>query len=635
MIFKKFKFVKSIMLLLMAIMVITLTACNGDDDVVEEVNYTVIYDGNGGYLGNKTYSIRKLQVAENSKLPKYLSEYTQDPYVVSSLGLANRIGYTLIGWYLEENATYQADVLGSYIYLDTDDGNGAYRINELGEYVYGYIQDDAGTLIYVNVQPLGEDDDEETTQYIYFNGGDGYGFYIYDEGNANHVSILEASGSYLLDDLDTYGISYMIYDELSVDEQDLFADIPKYSQAYYEYTEADEGLTRFTFDSAYVNFHSIMVLDPEGLYVLDGSEYFLFDEENDDHLELHRYSVDERYIFTATDTIVSPSQMDKYSATFVYWDFENQRVTEDMVLFAHWEKKLTVEYIQKSGQTTYLTQKLLEDNVTTVDFAVGEPIGKVETIPTYTDPSNVEYTFVGWSLSETEYIPWDFDNDVFPPGIITLTLYAYMIEGEYTRITSATRLAEVANDPDGKYLLVNDIDLEGQEFLNESPLGFTVRATASAVAVPFTGEFISMGYKISNYTIVVQNTQKLLNSLNGVIVVMGLFPYVQDAVIDGVILENVSITLETVGRAASVVCDLGGAGLIGTALDGNTVVSNVTVDVTITATGSNPIDFPVYIGDIIAKDVDNVTISNSTSTIDYSTITAEITTSTLEVHTLD
>ena len=421
----------------------------------------------------------------------------------------------------------------------------------------------------------------------------------------------------------------MIYDDLTDAEQTLFADIPKFSQAYYEYTEADEGLTRFAYESAYVNLHSMMLLDPEGLYVLDGNEYVLYDEDNVDHAILNRYNIDERYTFSPTDTIISPSQMTKYSASFTYWDFENQRVNKDMVLLAHWEKKLTVEYVQKSGQITYITKKLTADNTNTVDLLVGETIGKLEAIPVFPG-----FTFAGWSLSETEYTPWDFENDVFPTGIVTLTLYAFMIEGEYTRITTAAKLAEVANNPSGNYLLVRDIDLGGQEYINASPLGFTVRASVSAVAVPFTGEFVSMGHTISNFTMVVQNAQKFLNSLEGIIVVMGLFPYVQDAVIDGVILENVSISLVTEGRATDVICDIGGAGLIGTALAGTTEVSNVSVDVTFTATGTDPIDFPVYVGDIIANGVGNVTITNSTATIDYSTITG-ITTGTLEVHTLD
>jgi hypothetical protein len=627
---KKRKTRKFILLIIMMMVFTSLVACGGREDAYsEEDTFTIVYDGNGGYLGNKTYTIRKLQVEEDSKLPKYLSEYDQDPYVVSSLGLAIRAGYELQGWYLQENASYDLNPMGSYVYLDYDLGNGAYQVDEAGDYVYGYLEDEAGAYVFIYVEELGEDDDPEATEYIYFEGSSGYGFYIYDDGNGDHFDIYQADGGYSTTFVVPFGTSYLEYDELSVTHQTLFEDVPRYVKAFYEYTANDEGLTRFAFAGAYVQTDTMMVEDELGDYALDGANYVLFDSEDPLQADLVRFSIDDRYVFNVTDTNTSPSELEKYSASYIYWDFENDRVAGDMILYAHWEKKLTVEYIQLSGQVTEITGKLSEDNTTTIDFVAGETIGKLETIPLYAG-----YTFVNWSTSETEYIPWDFETDVFPSGISTLKLYAYMIEGTYTRIKNASNLEDVADDPDGNYLLVNDIDLGGQIYNNSSPLGFVVKTTIGSSMVPFTGTFVSLGNKISNYTIAVYNTQKIINSDLGISAVLGLFPSVQNATIDGLTIEGSIIVFNTAHNATSVVCELGAAGLIGTALAGTTTVNNVSVTVTISSSSDDVIDYPVSVGDIVAIGEDNVTITNSTATFDYSGITG-ITTSTLSVQTLE
>lgn len=616
---------KIVLLLVTFVLFGVLVGCNNTGPIVEKEVFTVIYDGNGGYLGNKTSTVRKLQVSDGSKIPKYLQDYAQDPYVVSSLGLATRQGYTLLGWYLESNAQFAENPLGTHVFLDTEDGNGTYTIDEEGLYVFGYILDEEGTLVYINVEELSEDDDPETTEYIYFNGGNGFGFYIYDSEDAAHVEVFEADGSYDPSDLTKYGEGYLVFDELTTAEQELFADVPKYTQDFYEYTEADEGLTRYNFDSGYVDYESMMVLNENGDYVYVDGDYVLFDENNTDHSELDRYSIDKRYVFTPSDELPLPSSLTRYNASVTYWDFEANRVTEDITLIAHWERKLTVNYIQKSGQITVITKKLTDDNTTSIDLVAGETIGKLETIPLYPD-----YTFVGWSTSETEYLPWDFDNDLFPTDGKVLNLYAYMIEGNYTRITTAAGLARVALDPAGNYLLINDIDLEGEVYSNSSPLGFTLKTAVNSEVVPFTGKFVSMGSTISNFVLNVHNTQKAILADAGVVVVSGLFPYVQNATISGVKLENVSAVLTTSGGATGVVCDIGAAALIGTALSGTTTVTDVEVEITITASSDDVIDYPVYVGGIVARGSNFVTVTSSTSTFDYSTITG-ITTDTLNV----
>ncbi len=626
----KNKSLKWMLVLVMAAFVFALAGCNngGGGEVTEK--YTVIYDGNGGYLGNKTYTIRKLQVAENSKIPKYLSEYTQDQYVVSSLGLATRQGYNLKGWYLEENATYTEDEFGAYVYLDLEDGNGVYNIDELGDYVYGYLLDEEGDLIFINVEAMTDDDDPETTEYIFYQGGNGLGFYIYNSEDAEHVAVYEVDGGYSPSQLSKYGTSYLVFDELTLAEQTLFAEIPRYKQAFYEYTEADEGLTRYSLESGYIYLDTTFEENATGNYVAFDGGYVQYDDTNPEHVDLDRYSISDRVVFTPTVDVESPADLTRYNATITYWDFEKDRVTEDITLLAHWERKLTVYYVQKSGQVTTITTKLSDDRTTQIDLKVGETIGGIEAIPLYAG-----YTFVGWSTSETEYLPWDFDTDVFPSTTTELYLYAYMIEGTYTRITSASGLSKVVNNPSGNYLLVKDIDLNGTIYYNKSPLGFELKTSLGAVPVVFTGKFVSMGYKISNFTLNVQNMQKTINKDEGVVIVSALFPYVQNATISGVIVENASAVLSTSATATSVVCDLGVAGLVGTALDGNTVITDVSVEMTITPSSTTSIiDYPMYVGYIVARGAEYTTITEATATIDYSALTG-MTTSDLLVTTLN
>jgi hypothetical protein len=271
---------------------------------------------------------------------------------------------------------------------------------------------------------------------------------------------------------------------------------------------------------------------------------------------------------------------------------------------------------------------LNSDRTKDIPLVRGETIGKPEAVPLF-----VEHTFVGWSKSETEYIPWDFENDVFPLDSDIVKLYAYMVAGTYTRITSAQELSEVYKKPDGKFLLCNDIDLKGEVFNNISPLGLTASTRIGAVNVTFTGEFLSVGHKISNFTLNVANSQKAINANQGIVAVTGLFPYVQNAKIKGLIVENATVLIENKVSGTNVICDLGGSGLIGIALEGNTIVDKVQVDVKFVKTTSTVLTKTVYVGDIVGSGTQNTTITNTTAEIEYSEIVG-ITTGTFEVHTL-
>lgn len=615
----------SIILFVLTLVFLFMGCTTGSETADYSDMLLVVYDGNGGFLGNKTHTTRKLRVMPNSKIPKYTSDYEPDPYKVSSLGVAIREGYSLKGWYLEENATYTEDENGNFIHLSLDDNNGIYQPSDEGDYVLTYVSNEEGKYVFIYFEEPFEDVSLSDLEYIYYRGDEGYGFYIYDPDNAEHAIAYEERGSFSYNVASVFGNIYYKHYDLTKEEKELFSEAPRFNAEFRPYTEEDEGLQRYSFESGYADIDSLMELADNGEYVLIGKEYVLYDENNPGHKDLDRYTIRDNYVFTPTETITSPSQLTRYDATFIYWDFENDRATKDIILKAHWVRKKTVIFREMSGFETIVTTKMNESNTKEVDLVPGETIGRIARIPVYSG-----YTFIGWSKSETEYIPWDFDNDVFPLDSDELILYAYMIEGTFTRITSASDLAKVANNPSGNYVLVNDIDLGGAVYTNSSPLGFSIKKLSSSQQTVFTGKFLGLGHTISNFTLRADNNLKIIQEGE---VVTGLFPFVQNATIEGIRVEG-TVLIETVVERLSKISDLGGAGLIGTALEGNTQVKDCHVDVTFVASSDDVLNCTVYVGDVVAKGRENVTVENTTSNIDYSAI-ENITTGGLVVETLD
>ena len=104
-------------------------------------------------------------------------------------------------------------------------------------------------------------------------------------------------------------------------------------------------------------------------------------------------------------------------------------------------------------------------------------------------------------------------------GVLTLAFAdepADVPEG-YTPIYTAEDLYNIRNDLDGKYILMNDIDLSVYE--NWEPIG--------SFKTSFTGEFDGNGYSVSNL-----NINKSYNDSNTAY--FGLFGCVQDCTIKNI-----------------------------------------------------------------------------------------------------
>lgn len=487
---------------------VVFTSCKGTETDKFEGKYLVIYDGNGGFLGNKTAQVRKLYCEPDSKLPGYYTDYVDSRYTVSSLGLAIRAGYSLKGWYVNGTETYAADDNGTYVYLDMNAGNGIYEYSDNGTYVRKYVESEDGKYVFISA----DESDGTGAQYVYINM-DNYpdseatietGFRILPsefETDEEETIYTEAKAVKVYAQADVEAVKgYQPYSDLSDEIKALVADYTRYNPAYTEYNnDTDSGLDRYELVSGYADLNNIMTLDSEGKYVsLDGTIELYTDGAAGD-----RCSLNDKYVFVSTESVPTPTYLGRFKATYKYWNFEQDRVTADVVteggtltLCAHWVKKYAVVFDENNGiegAIHTLTTKLGSDRITYYDLEPGITINKWGM-----NPALAGHTFVGWSKSKDEYDPWDFDNDVYPEGTNVLYLYAYYLEGSYTLINNASDLKKIASDPAGSYLLMADVDLGGTSYPKKSgeyPTGLKTGET-------FTGTLVSMnGYKITGFTV--------------------------------------------------------------------------------------------------------------------------------------
>ena len=528
------------------------SACSESGSFDATGKYLVVYNGNGGYLGSKTKTERRIYVAENSKIPAYYDEYVGDPYILAGFGIATRAGYNLQGWYEEENITYKPSVTGNYVYLDINSGNGAYVSDAQGTFELVYEEDETADY----VQIVADDSSSQDVEYVWYENE----FKIYDaDGDvSDYQESYEKWGLFGYDDVSLIK-GYISYTSLCDAEafenaekyQEMFADLTRYKAVYKE-ADSEDG-ERYSFRSEYVDIDFMFEAVFGGAYVYEDGRYVLYEEGKTGE----RFNIKAQYVYRGTG---SPSDMQRFEAApSKYWDFANDRVTKDTTLYAHWTKKATVRFHFPDGTYTDITTKSAGGGKTE-DIVQGGTIDVLEKVPSQTGK-----TFVAWSKEESTFDEWDFASDVYPEDTVLLDLYAYMIDGTYTRLTTKNSLAKVAEDPDGKYLLAVDIDFDGKEFTDANPFGFEKNGT-------FTGEFISFGKKIENFTYVVNNSMKIASEAS-----FGLFPKTDGAKIEGVSVQY-TVTVKNASSAMKL-GDIVYGGLVGTAK--NTTVKNCSAQVSL------------------------------------------------------
>ena len=606
--------------LMMCLFCMLLTSCGKSIDIDTSGMLLVIYDGNGGYLGTKTATARKLYTHPGSKIPDYPMDYATSQYTVPSLGLAMRDGYQLLGWYA--NADYTLNPEGDYLFLKQADGNGIYELSAEGTFVKKYILRENGTYVYIFLEePAEAEEGEEPAENTYvflkndpeapeeeqFAPSNGTGFYICNgdatfteiDDDALRAAYEKAYEAKIYSEGEAKANSgYLIFDDLTPEFKELYDGVDRYEFTFGEAAEEDAELDHYHINDGYIYIYSLFLEDEKGAFVEENGQFVKATAESTGQ----RYSLNENCIFAADTT----AGMDRYDGAMEYWDFASDRVTEDictkegegeealyvLTLYAHWQKKAAVNfhYNNGTGQVDVMTQYLLADNITYTAIAPGKVIGKKEIIPGFAG-----HTFVGWSQSEEEYIPWDFVNGLYPEGETELDLYAYYVEGEFTRINSATTLNKIGSNPAGNYLILGDFDLDGKE-LSASVFGLTEET-------PFTGKIYGFGSTITNFTYAVKakNSQVGNSSKIG----CALVPYAGDgAVISGLTVEgNVTMTGLTKSTLDMVThINLYASGIVGTA-EGDVLVEDCHAKLTVEPKKDTALKSEAYIYDIALGDV--------------------------------
>ena len=149
---------------------------------------------------------------------------------------------------------------------------------------------------------------------------------------------------------------------------------------------------------------------------------------------------------------------------FTDWDVDFSCVTEDLSVRAQYVTDLFTLSYDTDGGTK------IEDNV----YYVGD------TPKAPTPPTKSGYVFLGWYTDSTRKEAYDFTKPLFKDT----TLYAKFSES--IPISSADELKKIATNPNAKYHLTCNIDLDG---------------SAWAPIWGFGGVLNGEGYSISNFTI--------------------------------------------------------------------------------------------------------------------------------------
>lgn len=115
---------------------------------------------------------------------------------------------------------------------------------------------------------------------------------------------------------------------------------------------------------------------------------------------------------------------------------------------------------------------------------------------------------------------------------LLFSIPAYAVERVpigYKGIYNVENLNAIRNDLDGKYILMNDIDLSS--YINWEPIGNAKN--------PFTGEFNGNGYSINNFTVKIdsENGDEILNTS------VGVFGLLKDATVVNLNVLNVNISI--------------------------------------------------------------------------------------------
>lgn len=215
-------------------------------------------------------------------------------------------------------------------------------------------------------------------------------------------------------------------------------------------------------------------------------------------------------------------------ATGEYWDFDTDRVQQDMVLVAEWTPNPYVEVI-------YLDMEGVR-----LDLPAGraEPSSGSESV--ILREGDVEgYTFYGYFLDEACALPFDHEQEsvsvVYDPGSPDYhkTVYAKLLPGEWFIVRSANDFNLLTAHSEENIFLDADIDLTNLIGMPGTWGGLT----------SFSGKFEGNGHTISNFTTTLRQSSGRAS--------YGLFgELAENAVIRGVKFVNIELSLSISSNAS-------------------------------------------------------------------------------------
>lgn len=224
------------------------------------------------------------------------------------------------------------------------------------------------------------------------------------------------------------------------------------------------------------------------------------------------------------------------------WDFDKDRVTEDLTLYCRWAKNYSVRICYGEDFAQILNVSVSDEN---------------PSVSKFTAPKWEGHTLIGYYYDEAYTQPVTFPythahDDANPAE----TVYAKFIEGNYRVVSKPSDLKSVSAG--ANYYLLNDIDM----------------GEVGKVSFPdtYSGTFLGNGHKILNLTVEKNQTKSgtaygLFNRLAG------------GAVLRDVTFENLQVKVNLNNQQNQMLLQLGAlAGLC----DDDVTVENVTMSGTFT-----------------------------------------------------
>lgn len=236
------------------------------------------------------------------------------------------------------------------------------------------------------------------------------------------------------------------------------------------------------------------------------------------------------------------------------WNFSTDRVTEDITLRAIWERydllylNAIIDGEEVNFQTWDITQpgSILSRFYNTNDEGVyslrADTINRSLLRLTHTEVAGdtevtTTYTPTGfyWLDEDGQRVEFSVDNAVYPENVTDLTLYADVLEGQFTFVTQETVGRSFTLQSDSNWYLLEDIDL-GQQYVESDIISDYTSSYKWHALDEFNGIIYGNGYTISNVWVVdeVRNGVEASNySMFGVM----------NGIVDDITFENVELTV--------------------------------------------------------------------------------------------